>query len=122
MTTVLYGARAFDYIRAKEADIGTAATVIGVSKTAIAAFIAKENNSYVSTTFFAENISPSNIFGSRIQDRGLDLLATAKSYTMTDAQIRADASQVLLFRYQDQMTSAGGEHNGVRSCKAAKLH
>ena len=88
MTITFYTPLAFIYIDSKITEINNAATAIGVSKTAIAAFIAKENNSYASPT----GLDP-KLIRDRVLDRGLDSLAIFKSLTMTNAQIRGEAAQ-----------------------------
>ena len=103
MPTVLYTPAAFLYIDNKVSAISIAATTLGVSKTAIAAFIAKENNSYASPTGL-----DFKLITDRALDRGLDYLAVTKSATMTNAQIRGEAAQVIVGGYADQMAGLKG--------------
>jgi hypothetical protein len=89
-----YSNEAFEYIGNPEIKpvISNVAAILGVSRTGIAAFIAKENNSYVTTDPLA-----------RAADRGLDLIVLGRSYEMSDAEIRGDASQAILFGYPQKI-------------------
>ena len=92
MPTNIYGPKAFTYIANNKDQIQAFAGRFNVAPTAVAAFIAKENNSYETTTGWDKRA-----------DRGLDDLATVKSYGMTDAQIRSDVALVIVSGIADKV-------------------